>query len=92
MGNRRFPPPSEAALAAFLGEHLPRSMELATARPIHGSLIHVCALPTPPPRYSPCRHSSGPRAASPSKDGPARARKSGWSCALGGAALHRSGW
>ena len=43
--NRRFPPSKEAALAAFLGEYFPRSMDLAPQRQIHGSLIHVGARP-----------------------------------------------
>eukprot|EP00959_Pyramimonas_sp_CCMP1952_P024648 517323-Pyramimonas_sp.AAC.1 len=46
MGHRGSPPPSEAAPAAFWGGRLPRSMGLATARQIHGSLIHVYAPPT----------------------------------------------
>eukprot|EP00959_Pyramimonas_sp_CCMP1952_P189407 3962264-Pyramimonas_sp.AAC.1 len=45
MGTRRFPPPNEAAPAAFWGGHLPGSMNFATARQIHGLLIHVCASP-----------------------------------------------
>eukprot|EP00959_Pyramimonas_sp_CCMP1952_P114009 2384325-Pyramimonas_sp.AAC.1 len=40
VGNRGSPPPNEAAMAAFWGRYFPRSMDLATARQIHGSLIH----------------------------------------------------
>ncbi|CAK0841381.1 unnamed protein product [Prorocentrum cordatum] len=50
MGNRGFPPPNEAAPAGCWGGHLPRSMDLATARQIHGPLIHVCAPPSGGPR------------------------------------------
>eukprot|EP00959_Pyramimonas_sp_CCMP1952_P389656 8165344-Pyramimonas_sp.AAC.1 len=39
-GNHGSPLPSEAAPAAVGRGHLPRSMDLAAARQIHGSLIH----------------------------------------------------
>eukprot|EP00959_Pyramimonas_sp_CCMP1952_P315320 6599471-Pyramimonas_sp.AAC.1 len=45
MGNRGFPPPNKAALAAVWGGHLPQSTDLAAARQVHGSLVHVCAPP-----------------------------------------------
>eukprot|EP00959_Pyramimonas_sp_CCMP1952_P087858 1838416-Pyramimonas_sp.AAC.1 len=47
-GNRDSPPPSEVAPVAFWGGHLRLSVDPATVRQIHGSLIHVCA----PPRFA----------------------------------------
>eukprot|EP00959_Pyramimonas_sp_CCMP1952_P420319 8803825-Pyramimonas_sp.AAC.1 len=42
MGNRGFSRPDEAAPAELWGGYLLRSMDLATARQIHESLIPVC--------------------------------------------------
>ncbi|CAK0792548.1 unnamed protein product [Prorocentrum cordatum] len=62
MGHRGAPPPSEAAPAACWGGHLPRSVDLATARPAPGIATPRLRAPPAPSAELPAAGALGPAA------------------------------